>query len=55
VLQLAHAFASKGARVAVLDINADIAAKAQADPLGGGAKPFVCDVSDPDSVNRRCR
>jgi NAD(P)-dependent dehydrogenase (short-subunit alcohol dehydrogenase family) len=47
---IANAFTSKGARVAVLDINAD-AAKAKADALGGGAMPFVCDVSDPASVN----
>ncbi|PZM07343.1 SDR family oxidoreductase [Rhizobium tubonense] len=48
---IADAFASKGAKVAVLDINADIA-KLKADSLGGGAKPFVCDVSDPTSVNQ---
>ncbi len=43
------AFASKGAKVAVLDINADAAA-AQAARLGGAAKPFVCNVADPASV-----
>jgi len=43
------AFASKGAKVAVLDINADAAA-AQATRLGGAAKPFVCNVADPASV-----
>ncbi|MBP1860532.1 SDR family oxidoreductase [Rhizobium herbae] len=43
------AFASKGAKVAVLDINADAAA-AQATRLGGEAKPFVCNVADPASV-----
>lgn len=43
------AFALKGAKVAVLDINQDAAA-AQAAHLGGGAKPFVCNVADPASV-----
>jgi NAD(P)-dependent dehydrogenase (short-subunit alcohol dehydrogenase family) len=43
------AFASKGATVAVLDLNADAAA-AQATRLGGGAKSFVCNVADPASV-----
>ncbi len=46
---VASAFAAKGAKVAVLDINADVA-KAKADALGGGAMPFVCDVSKPASV-----
>ncbi|TCR74794.1 SDR family oxidoreductase [Rhizobium sp. BK376] len=48
---VATALAAKGARVAVLDINED-AARAQADRLGSGAKPFVCNVSDPASVNK---
>jgi NAD(P)-dependent dehydrogenase (short-subunit alcohol dehydrogenase family) len=48
---IAEAFASKGATVAVLDINADVA-KQKADVLGNGAKPFVCDVSSADSVNK---
>ncbi|SDA87954.1 GolD/DthD family dehydrogenase [Sinorhizobium sp. NFACC03] len=47
---IAAAFATKGAKVAVLDINEDVA-RAEADTLGGDAKPFVCDVSDPASVN----
>lgn len=46
---VANAFAAKGAKVAVLDINVDVA-KIKADELGGGAKPFVCDVSKPASV-----
>lgn len=46
---IAAAFAVKGAKVAVLDINEDAAA-AQAARLGGGAKPFVCNVADPGSV-----
>lgn len=44
------AFAAKGAKVAVLDINKDVA-RAKVDALAGEAKPFVCDVSDPASVN----
>ncbi|WP_267554190.1 SDR family oxidoreductase [Rhizobium rhizogenes] len=48
---VATAFASKGARVAVLDINVDMA-KAKATEIGGGAEAFVCDVSDPASVNK---
>lgn len=47
---VASAFAAKGAKVAVLDINEDFA-RAKAEALGGGAKPFVCDVSDAASVN----
>lgn len=47
---ISEAFIAKGAKVAVLDINADIA-KAKADELGANAKPFVCDVSSPQSVN----
>jgi len=45
------AFAAKGARIAVLDVDAR-AAGAQADRLGGDARPFVCDVSDAASVDR---
>ncbi|NEI68775.1 D-threitol dehydrogenase [Rhizobium lusitanum] len=48
---VAAAFASKGAKVAVLDINVDMA-KAKASEIGGGAAAFVCDVSDPASVNK---
>ncbi len=47
---VASAFAEKGAKVAVLDINEDIA-RAKATALGGDARPFVCDVSDAASVN----
>ncbi len=46
---VASAFAAKGAKVAVLDINEDVA-RAKAEALGD-AKPFVCDVSDAASVN----
>lgn len=48
---VAAAFASKGAKVAVLDINVDIA-KAKAAEIGGGSAAFTCDVSDPASVNK---
>ena len=48
---ISDALTAKGATVAVLDINADIAS-AKAASLGHGAKFFVCDVSQPDSVNR---
>ncbi|WP_341486918.1 SDR family oxidoreductase [Pararhizobium sp. A13] len=47
---VAAAFVSKGAKVAVLDINVDLA-KAKATQLGSAASPFVCDVSNADSVN----
>ncbi|PRH84846.1 D-threitol dehydrogenase [Labrys okinawensis] len=47
---IAAAFAAKGARVAVLDINAELAA-VQAAKLGNGARAFVCNVTDPESVN----
>jgi NAD(P)-dependent dehydrogenase (short-subunit alcohol dehydrogenase family) len=48
---IASAFAAKGAKVAVLDINADVAQK-KAEELGGAAKSFVCDVSNPASVEK---
>lgn len=47
---ISRAFIAKGAKVAVLDISADIA-KAKAAELGENAKPFVCDVSSQQSVN----
>lgn len=47
---IASAFAAKGAKVAVLDINEDVA-RTKAEALGADARPFVCDVSDPASVN----
>ncbi|WP_420963260.1 GolD/DthD family dehydrogenase [Brucella sp. IR073] len=47
---IASAFAAKGAKVAILDIDLSIAA-AKADAIGGSAKPFACDVSKPESVN----
>ena len=47
---IAEAFAKKGAKVAVVDIN-DQVARAKADALGESALPFVCDVSNAASVN----
>ena len=46
---VASAFAAKGATVALLDIQADVAAT-RAATLGHGAKAFACDVSDQHSV-----
>ena len=46
---IASAFAAKGAIVGVIDIN-EAVAQAKAAELGNGAKSFVCDVSDPQSV-----
>lgn len=48
---ISDALTAKGARVAVLDINADIA-ETKAKTLGNGARDFVCDVSQPASVNQ---
>lgn len=47
---IATAFASKGARVAVVDLKQD-AAEAVARQLGGGARAFGCDVSNAGSVD----
>lgn len=47
---ICDAFAAKGARVAVVDINVD-AAKTKANEIGGGAISLGCDVADPASVN----
>lgn len=46
---ICEAFAKKGARVAVVDLNA-AAAEARAKAIGGGAISLACDVSDPGSV-----
>ncbi|MGO6838328.1 SDR family oxidoreductase [Rhizobium ruizarguesonis] len=46
---IVSAFAAKGAVVGVIDINESVA-KSKADALGNGAKAFVCDVSNPQSV-----
>ena len=46
---IASAFATKGARIAVVDLNAD-AARRHADTVGNDSRGFRCDVSDPASV-----
>ncbi len=46
---ISEAFIAKGAKVAVLDINLDVAT-AKAEALGPNAKPFLCDVANPDAV-----
>jgi NAD(P)-dependent dehydrogenase (short-subunit alcohol dehydrogenase family) len=46
---IASAFATKGARIAVVDLNAD-AAQRHAATLGDDSSGFRCDVSDPASV-----
>lgn len=43
------AFAAKGARVAVVDLNEEAAVRTAA-TLGDGSRGFRCDVSDPESV-----
>jgi NAD(P)-dependent dehydrogenase (short-subunit alcohol dehydrogenase family) len=48
---ISDALTAKGATVAVLEINVEIA-EAKAKALGNGAKAFVCDVSQPASVNQ---
>ena len=48
---ICDAFAAKGARVAVVDLNV-AAAEAKAKAIGGGAMSFACDVSDPASVQK---
>ena len=48
---ICSAFAAKGARVAVVDLNV-AAAEAKAKAIGGGAMAFACDVSDPASVQK---
>ncbi|MEZ2131437.1 MULTISPECIES: SDR family oxidoreductase [unclassified Sinorhizobium] len=46
---IASALAAKGAVVGVIDINESVA-RSKADELGSGAKSFVCDVSNAQSV-----
>ena len=46
---IAEAYARKGAHVAIVDLNADVAQR-QANKIGNGARAFACDVSDPESV-----
>ena len=47
---IAAAFAAKGARVAICDLD-ETAAQDAADRLGGGARAFVCDVTEEESVS----
>jgi NAD(P)-dependent dehydrogenase (short-subunit alcohol dehydrogenase family) len=46
---IASAMAAKGAVVAVIDINESVA-RSKAEELGSGSRSFVCDVSNPQSV-----
>jgi NAD(P)-dependent dehydrogenase (short-subunit alcohol dehydrogenase family) len=46
---VAAAYATKGAQVAIVDLDADTAQR-HADAVGHGARAFACDVSDPASV-----
>ncbi len=48
---ICEAFAVKGAKVAIVDVNADAAAS-EANKIGAGALSFACDVADPTAVNR---
>jgi NAD(P)-dependent dehydrogenase (short-subunit alcohol dehydrogenase family) len=48
---ICDAFAAKGARVAVVDLNAP-AAGAKAKAIGSGAMSVACDVSDPASAQK---
>src|ERR1700722_3697392 len=48
---ICDAFAGKGVRTAVVDLNAG-AAEAKAKEIGNGAIAFPCDVSDPASVKK---
>lgn len=51
---IAEAFATKGVRVAVVDIDEN-AARAQAEKIGQGAVPIACNVADPTSVEDAAR
>ncbi len=46
---IAERYVAEGARVVVLDVNAD-GAKAVASALGNAATPVVCDITDGDAV-----
>lgn len=46
---IATAFAAKGAKVAIVDLNAD-AARRQADEIGGDSAAYTCDVSSAQAV-----
>jgi NAD(P)-dependent dehydrogenase (short-subunit alcohol dehydrogenase family) len=47
-------FAKEGAHVACLDVNGDgmISAQAEITAAGGKAKTFVCDLTNPDTVEK---
>lgn len=49
--RIAERFAAEGARVGVLDIDAD-GARAVAEAIGNAATPFVADVTDGEAVRR---
>jgi NAD(P)-dependent dehydrogenase (short-subunit alcohol dehydrogenase family) len=49
--EMTRALVENGARVAVVDRNAD-AAEVVAGRFGNAAKAYICDVADPDSVDR---
>lgn len=51
---ISEAFAIKGVRVAVVDLNED-AAQAQAKKIGGDAIAITCNVADPASVAQATR
>lgn len=46
---IARAYAAKGARVAICDLDGD-AAKAAAENIGHGARAFACNVTDEGSI-----
>ncbi|WP_101947046.1 SDR family oxidoreductase [Mycobacterium sp. 3519A] len=48
---IAEAYAAKGARVAVVDLD-EAGAVSRAEGLGTESRGFRCDVADPDSVRR---
>jgi NAD(P)-dependent dehydrogenase (short-subunit alcohol dehydrogenase family) len=48
---ICEAYAAKGARIAVVDLNGDAAAS-KAEALGGGATSFSCDVASADAVRK---
>lgn len=48
---IAEAYAAKGARLALCDLD-EAGAAEMTDRLGAGAKAFACNVADPDSVAR---
>lgn len=48
---ICDAFAKKGARVAVVDVNGEAAA-AKAKALGGASASFICNVADPEAVTK---